>query len=103
MVVNDFLLRYFPNIFSSDFTAEVEKEFDNIAAGELVWNQAIAGFYKPFHQRVEETLEKSERKTGERRLGPDPKTGKPLLVRIGRYGPVAQLGEGDDEEDKPTF
>ncbi|GAO29872.1 DNA topoisomerase I [Geofilum rubicundum JCM 15548] len=103
MVVNDFLVKYFPNIVNHDFTAEVEKEFDSIAAGELVWNVAIDKFYTPFHKQVEETLEKSERNTGERLLGDDPKTGKPVSVRIGRYGPMAQLGDGSDEEEKPAF
>jgi DNA topoisomerase-1 len=103
MVVNDFLVRYFPNIVNHDFTAEVEKEFDSIAAGELVWNEAIEKFYTPFHKQVEETLEKSERNTGERLLGDDPKTGKPVSVRIGRYGPMAQLGDGADENEKPAF
>jgi DNA topoisomerase I len=103
MVVNDFLVRYFPNIVSYDFTAQVEKEFDTIAVGELVWNEAIHRFYEPFHKQVEDTLEKSDRSAGERVLGVDPKTGKPVSVRIGRYGPMAQLGEGTDEENKPSF
>jgi DNA topoisomerase-1 len=103
MVVNDFLVSYFPNIVSFDFTAKVEKEFDTIALGELVWNKAIHDFYVPFHHQVEETLEKSERKTGERVLGPDPKTGKMVSVRIGRYGPMAQLGESSDSEEKPAY
>ena len=103
MVVNDFLVSYFPNIVSYDFTAKVEKEFDTIAMGGLVWSKAIHEFYGPFHRQVEETLEKSERKTGERILGTDPKTGKTLSVRIGRYGPMAQLGESNDSGDKPLY
>ena len=103
MVVNDFLVSYFPNIVSFDFTAKVEKEFDTIALGELVWNKAIHDFYVPFHQQVEETLEKSERKTGERILGADPKTGKAVSVRIGRYGPMAQLGESNNTDEKPAY
>jgi DNA topoisomerase I len=104
MVVNDFLLKYFPNIVSFDFTAQVEKEFDHIAMGELIWNEAIKKFYDPFHKQVEETLEKSERNTGERILGQDPKSGKQVSVRIGRYGPMAQLGESsEDIEEKPAF
>ncbi|MGQ1891750.1 type I DNA topoisomerase [Thermophagus sp. OGC60D27] len=102
MVVNDFLVNYFPNVVSFDFTARVEHEFDEIAMGKVEWQKAIDNFYKPFHQQVEETLEKSERKTGERILGVDPKTGKPVSVRIGRFGPMAQLGSSDDEE-KPRY
>ncbi len=103
MVVNDFLVKYFPKIMSYDFTANVEKEFDNIALGKMEWRKAIDGFYKPFHQQVEETLEKSERNTGERILGTDPKTGKTLSVRIGRFGPLAQLNDATSEEEKPRF
>lgn len=103
MVVNDFLVNYFPNIVSYDFTAMVEKEFDTIAMGDMVWNDAIHQFYVPFHKQVEETLEKSERETGERILGNDPKTGKPVSVRIGRYGPMAQLGESGDQDEKPAY
>lgn len=102
MVVNDFLVNYFPNIVSYDFTAEVEQEFDEIAMGKVEWHRAIDDFYRPFHRQVEETLEKSERKTGERILGTDPKTGKQVSVRIGRFGPMAQLGRSDDEE-KPRY
>jgi len=102
MVVNDFLVSYFPNVVSYDFTARVEQEFDEIAMGNLGWQKAIDEFYKPFHQQVEETLEKSDRTTGERVLGTDPKTGKPISVRIGRFGPMAQLGSSDDEE-KPRY
>jgi DNA topoisomerase-1 len=102
MVVNDFLINYFPNVVSYDFTAKVEQEFDEIAMGKVQWQKAIDDFYKPFHQQVEETLEKSERKTGERILGTDPKTGKPVSVRIGRFGPMAQLGSSEDEE-KPRY
>ncbi|HKL72140.1 MAG TPA: type I DNA topoisomerase [Marinilabiliaceae bacterium] len=103
MVVTDFLIKFFQDIVSYDFTAKVEKEFDQIAVGEVVWSKAIDDFYKPFHHQVEETLEKSERSTGERILGKDPKTGKQVSVRIGRYGPLAQLGETTDEGEKPTF
>ncbi|MFO8001386.1 MAG: type I DNA topoisomerase [Marinilabilia sp.] len=102
MVVNDFLIKYFPNIVSYDFTAKVEHEFDEIAMGNVEWHKAIDEFYKPFHKQVEETLEKSERNTGERVLGTDPKTGKPVSVRIGRFGPMVQLGRSDDEE-KPRY
>jgi DNA topoisomerase-1 len=102
MVVNDFLITYFPNVVSYDFTARVEQEFDEIALGNIEWQKAIDEFYKPFHNQVEETLEKSDRTTGERILGTDPKTGKPISVRIGRFGPMAQLGSSDDEE-KPRY
>ncbi len=102
MVVNDFLVNYFPNIVSYDFTAKVEQEFDEIAMGKIEWQKAIDEFYRPFHEQVEETLEKSERSTGERMLGTDPKTGKPVSVRIGRFGPMAQLGSSDEEE-KPRY
>jgi DNA topoisomerase-1 len=102
MVVNDFLLKYFPDVVSYDFTAKVEQEFDEIAMGNIKWQKAIDEFYQPFHQKVEETLEKSERNTGERILGDDPKTGKTVSVRIGRYGPMVQLGRSDEEE-KPRY
>jgi DNA topoisomerase-1 len=105
MVVNDFLVKYFPDIVSYDFTAKVEKEFDDIAVGKLEWDAAIDDFYKPFHDKVEHTLENSEKSTGERILGKDPETGKTVLVRIGRFGPMAQLGESqeDGEGEKPRF
>ncbi|ASB49396.1 type I DNA topoisomerase [Alkalitalea saponilacus] len=103
MVVNDFLVKYFPNIVDYEFTAKVEKEFDQIAVGDVQWTKAIDQFYQPFHNQVEETLEKSERNTGERVLGTDPKTGKPVIVRIGRYGPMAQLGDTEAEDEKPAF
>nr|WP_319401082.1 type I DNA topoisomerase [uncultured Carboxylicivirga sp.] len=104
MVVNDFLVRYFEDIVSFDFTAQVEKEFDEIALGKVTWNKSIDEFYKPFHEKVEETIETSEKSTGERILGEDPATGKPILVRIGRFGPMAQIGESsEDSEEKPKF
>ncbi len=105
MVVTDFLNEYFPNIMNYNFTAKAEKEFDNIAMGKAVWHEMIGEFYNPFHENVEKTLENSERTTGERILGKDPKTGKVILVRIGRYGPMAQLGEASDDKDQepPKF
>lgn len=102
MVVNDFLIEHFKDILDFNFTAKVEKEFDEIALGKLSWVKMIDKFYKPFHVTVEDTLEHSERNKGERLLGDDPKTGKPLSVRIGRYGPIAQIGTAEDEE-KPVF
>ncbi|TLX70956.1 type I DNA topoisomerase [Labilibacter sediminis] len=105
MVVTDFLMKYFTDIVSYDFTAKVEAEFDEISVGKIVWNESIDNFYKGFHEQVEDTLENSERNTGERHLGEDPKTGKPVIVKIGRYGPMAQLGESseDEEVEKPKF
>ncbi|MCP5052552.1 MAG: type I DNA topoisomerase [bacterium] len=107
MVVNDFLVKHFEEILAYNFTAFVEKEFDEIAEGKLIWYKMIDDFYKPFHQKVEHTIEHSERNSGERILGTDPATGKPVSVRIGRYGPMAQLGESNPDEDpaveKPRF
>jgi DNA topoisomerase-1 len=105
MVVNDFLMENFQQIMDYNFTARVEKDFDEIAEGEKVWNEMIDKFYKPFHNKVEDVLENSERSKGERILGNDPKTGKQVAVKIGRYGPVAQLGEATSEtnDEKPQF
>ncbi|MDF2437168.1 MAG: topA [Bacteroidota bacterium] len=103
MVVNDFLLKEFPQIMDYNFTAKVEEEFDEIAEGKINWTTMLSDFYKPFHKNVENTSENSERASGERLLGVDPATGKNLYVRIGRFGPMAQLGEGNDENNKPKF
>jgi len=102
MVVNDFLIDNFEKIMNYNFTAGVEDEFDNIAEGKLDWTKMLDNFYKGFHERVEDVVENSERNTGERILGDDPKTGRKVLVRIGRFGPIAQLGLAEDEE-KPQF
>ncbi|WP_462280557.1 type I DNA topoisomerase [Salinivirga cyanobacteriivorans] len=102
MVVNDYLMEYFNNVMDYSFTAQVEKEFDSIAEGNRKWSAMIDEFYKPFHHKVEYAEENSERKAGERILGEDPKSGKPVMVRIGKYGPMAQIGTVDDEE-KPQF
>lgn len=102
MVVNDYLFEYFESVMDYSFTANVEKEFDDIAEGKIEWNVMIDDFYRPFHKTVEYAEEHSERKAGERVLGEDPKSGKPLLVRIGKYGPMAQIGTAEDEE-KPQF
>lgn len=102
MVVNDFLVEHFSDILEYSFTASVEKEFDEIAEGQMKWDEMIDRFYKPFHKLVEQTLEHSERATGERELGNDPKTGKRIIARIGRYGPMVQIGE-TTEEEKPRF
>lgn len=104
MVVNDFLLQYFPDIMDFHFTAKVEEEFDEIAEGKMKWTDMLKEFYKPFHKTVEKTIDVSERASGERSLGTDPETGKPVIVRIGRYGPIAQIGEGNEETgEKPRF
>jgi DNA topoisomerase I len=102
MVVNDFLLEHFDDILDYNFTASVEKEFDDIAAGKLSWSDMIDKFYNPFHRKVEVTLESSERNKGERLLGTDPQTQKNVFVKIGRFGPMAQIGDSDAEE-KPKF
>jgi DNA topoisomerase-1 len=98
IVVNDFLMGNFPRIMDFNFTANVEKEFDEIAEGMMEWTKMIDNFYRPFIENVAQTLEQSERATGSRLLGLDPKSGKNIYVRIGRYGPLAQIGESDDEE-----
>ena len=106
-VVNDFLMEYFPDVLDYNFTASVEKEFDSVAEGELVWTKAIDKFYKLFHPIVEATAAvKTEHKVGERELGIDPKSGNPVFVKIGRYGPVVQIGAAhadDKEAPKPQF
>ncbi|MCL2327514.1 MAG: type I DNA topoisomerase [Bacteroidetes bacterium] len=102
IVVNDFLLKNFPDILNFNFTANVEKEFDDIAEGKLQWQTMIDQFYKPFHTTVDATMETSERGTGGRELGIDPKTNKPVTVRMGRFGAMVQLGEASETE-KPLF
>ena len=106
-VVNDFLMEYFPDVLDYNFTASVEKEFDSVAEGELVWTKAIDKFYKIFHPIVEATAAvKTEHKVGERELGIDPKSGNPVFVKIGRYGPVVQIGAAhadEKEAPKPQF
>ncbi|WP_027420405.1 type I DNA topoisomerase [Crocinitomix catalasitica] len=101
-VVTEFLIEHFDQIMDFNFTAKVEKEFDDIAKGLVKWTKMLEEFYKPFHLRVEDTLENSERASGERTLGVDPKSGKNVIARIGRFGPMVQIGEQDDE-DKPKF
>ncbi|MGE5393836.1 MAG: type I DNA topoisomerase [Candidatus Saccharibacteria bacterium] len=103
MVVNDFLLKYFDLIMDYNFTAKVEKEFDEIAEGEIIWNDMIRSFYDPFHSKVEGALNEAERTNGSRVLGIDPTTGKELSVKIGRFGPIAQLGEMTEGGEKPQF
>ena len=103
IVVNDFLQVSFPEIMDYNFTAEVEKEFDDIAEGKAEWTQVIRKFYEDFEPKVEQSMNsRSERRVGERILGTDPKSGEPVMVKIGRFGPVAQIGSTDSEE-KPRF
>ncbi len=102
MVVNDFLMEHFSNIVDYNFTAEVEGHFDDIADGEMIWHKMIDDFYKPFHKQVETTTKTGSRSSGERELGLHPDTGEPVIVRIGRYGPMAQIGE-TGEDNTPRF
>ncbi len=102
MIVNDFLLENFSEIVDYHFTAEVEEQFDEIALGNLKWTGMIENFYSAFHKTVTNTLEKKERKTGVRLLGNHPETGEPVTVRMGRFGPVAQIGESGNDA-KPRF
>lgn len=103
IVVNDFLTQSFPSILDYNFTAKVEKQFDNIAEGQEEWTHLIDTFYKSFHPVVDEVMNShTDHKIGERILGADPKTGKQVSVKIGRFGPMVQIGTQDDEE-KPTF
>ena len=103
MVVNDFLVKYFPSIMDYNFTARVENEFDEVAKGNVVWNKEIADFYDGFHPSISQVSSlRLEHKVGERLLGNDPKTGLPVMVKIGRYGPLVQMGTADDKT-KPRF
>ena len=103
IVVNDFLMKYFPTIMDYNFTAKVEQDFDKIAEGGEHWTDMMKSFYKDFEPVVEKTMNaRQERKAGERQLGKDPKSGKPVFVKIGRFGPVVQIGSADDKE-KPQF
>ena len=103
LVVNDFLMEYFPEIMDYNFTANVEKEFDEVAEGKKDWTLMLSKFYHDFEPQVERTLnERTERRVGERELGTDPKTGKTVSVKIGRFGPMVQMGQPSDTE-KPLF
>ena len=103
MVVNDFLIEYFPDIMNYNFTAQVEKEFDDIADGDKQWKSVISTFYDKFSPAVNNAMTlKNEHKVGERILGTDPISGKPVSVKIGRYGPIVQIGSAEDD-DKPRF
>ena len=102
LVVTDFLKQYFGDIMDYSFTARIEEEFDEVAEGKMKWNKVIDEFYTPFKKDVENTIENAERIKGERELGIDPESGKPVFARMGRYGAMIQIGVADDEE-KPRF
>ena len=102
MVVTDFLKQHFKQVMDYGFTAEIEQEFDEIAEGKMQWNSMIDDFYKPFHNNIEVTLETAERAKGERELGTEAETGKKVIARMGRFGPMVQIGNADEEE-KPRF
>jgi len=102
ILVTDFLVEYFDNILDYSFTATVEEQFDKIAEGDLNWVRMLDKFYKPFHENVETTLEESRPTNANRKLGVDPKTGEQVQVRIGRFGPVVQLGEAEGDK-KPQY
>src|SRR5215204_4391798 len=102
LVVTDFLKQYFDDIMDYSFTARIEEEFDEVANGKMKWNVMIDDFYNPFKKDVEKTIETAERVKGERELGNDPQSGKPVVARMGRYGPMVQIGSPDAEE-KPRF
>ncbi|MBQ8423524.1 MAG: type I DNA topoisomerase [Coprobacter sp.] len=103
VIVNDFLTAHFPDILNYNFTAQVEGMFDEVAEGKVVWNNVIDDFYKMFHPVVQEAITRRlEQKVGERRLGIDPKTGRPVSVKIGRFGPLVQIGI-PEEHEKPLF
>ncbi|HRE38245.1 MAG TPA: type I DNA topoisomerase [Chitinophagaceae bacterium] len=102
LVVTDFLKQYFDDIMDYSFTARIEEEFDEVAEGKMKWNKMINDFYDPFKKDVEKTIETAERIKGERILGTDPESGKPVVARMGRYGAMIQIGEANDEE-KPRF
>ncbi len=102
LVVTDFLKQYFDDIMDYGFTAKIEEEFDEVAEGKLQWNEMLEEFYKPFKKDVDKTIETAERAKGERILGTDPESGKPVIARMARYGPIIQIGSVDQEE-KPKF
>ena len=102
LVVTDFLTQYFDDIMDYSFTARIEEEFDEVAEGKMKWHKMIDDFYLPFKKDVDKTIETAERASGERELGVDPISGKPVIARMGRYGPMVQMGVSDEEE-KPHF
>ncbi len=103
LVVTDFLKLYFDDIMDYGFTARIEEEFDEVAQGKIKWNVMIDDFYLPFKKDVDNTIETAERASGERELGIDPVTGKKVIARMGRYGPMVQIGDSNNEEEKPKF
>jgi DNA topoisomerase-1 len=103
MLVNDFLMEHFPRIMDYKFTAHIEEELDEIARGEIDYHEMLDEFYFPFHEKVNHTIDNTERVSGERILGTDPNTGKQVLVRMARFGPVAQLFDPEDENDEPQY
>ncbi len=105
MIVNDFLTEHFTEILDYNFTANVEKDFDHIAAGKMEWPRMIRNFYEPFHEQVETTLKTTDYSKGEREIGMDPQSGKKVIARMGRYGPIVQIGESSEDEtaEKPRF
>ena len=100
ILVTDFLEKSFPTIMDYGFTAKVEEDFDKIAAGEMLWNKSVESFYKPFHSKVEETENETEHVRARREIGHDPKTGKIVIARIGKFGSLVQLGADDDPDKK---
>jgi len=102
LVVTDFLKQYFDDIMDYNFTARIEEEFDEVAQGKILWNKMIDDFYNPFKKDVDNTIENAERIKGERELGIEPASGKKVIARMGRYGPMVQIGDVNDEE-KPRF
>ncbi len=99
-LVTDFLIKNFGTVLDYNFTADIEEQFDKVAEGKKVWNKMIGDFYKPFHKAVETTTDTAERVSGERLLGTDPASGEPLIVRMGKFGPMAQIGKADEETGK---
>ena len=103
LVVTDFLTQYFDDIMDYSFTARIEEEFDEVAEGKIKWNTMIDDFYLPFKKDVDKTIETAVRASGERELGIDPISGKKIIARMGRYGPMLQIGDSNDENEKPHF
>jgi DNA topoisomerase-1 len=102
-VVTDFLKQHFEKVMDYGFTAKIENEFDEVSEGKLIWHKMIDSFYKPFHTTIEHTLENANRASGERELGLDPSTNKKIIARMGRFGPMVQIGDTSNEEEKPRF
>ena len=102
LIVNDFLVENFKNILDFNFTAQVEQNFDDIANGVKEWTEMLKGFYGKFHETVENVKENAQRESGERVLGVDPNSGRSVKVRLGKFGPMAQIGNPDYEE-KPIY